>query len=249
MAVLDHEGVIRFKGVRGETLDAALEQPVQAADSSRRVAEVSRETGALLEEMLEQHQDQEHVNRLIARVDTLRDEVVQLRPAYGLAHHLNQTGTLKRVLADRAIDLDDFMEPLERQQKQIERDAVNVSWLGESAANVERLLRDAARTIGTDEKTTRAPSVGSEDVDLDTDAAQTAADALTAIVYFAVLFAYSAELAVIALGFLALAAAVALLSAPALKRNDQRLFDRTAASQSKLVETVTRIGADRKSVG
>ena len=160
-------------------VDAARERLVQAADSSRRVAEVSRETGALLEEMREQHQDQEHVNRLIARVDTLRDEVVQLRPAYGLAHHLNQTGTLKRVLADRAIDLDDFMEPLERQQKQIERDAVNVSWLGESAANVERLLRDAARTIGTDEKTTRAPSVGSEDVDLDTDAAQTAADALS----------------------------------------------------------------------
>ncbi|MEM6490647.1 MAG: peptidase domain-containing ABC transporter, partial [Pseudomonadota bacterium] len=74
-------------------------------------------------------------------------------------------------------------------------------------------------------------------------AMQTAADALTAIVYFIVLFAYSTELALIALGFLGLAAAVALISAPALKRNDQRLFDRTAASQSKLVETITRIGA------
>jgi len=159
-------------------VEAARARLVRTAEDSAKVAEISAQTEALLGEMREHHADQERVNRLIGRVDALRDEIVTLAPAYGLAHHLNQTGTLKRVLADRVIELDDFMDPLERQQKQIERDAVNVAWLGEAARHVERLLRDAARTIGTDHKVTRAPSVGSEDVDLDRDAAQTAAEAL-----------------------------------------------------------------------
>ena len=74
-------------------------------------------------------------------------------------------------------------------------------------------------------------------------AMQTLADLLTATIYFAVLLLYSIELTAIVVGFLALAALVALLSAPALKRTDQRLFEKTAASQSKLVETITRIRA------
>ena len=78
-------------------------------------------------------------------------------------------------------------------------------------------------------------------------AMQTAADLLTAVVYFVVLFFYSLELTLIVIVFLLLAALVALLSAPALKRTDQRLFEKTAASQSKLVETISRIRAVKAS--
>src|SRR5690606_32256085 len=71
-----------------------------------------------------------------------------LEPAMGLVNFLNQTGTLKRVRADRDIDLEERLTPLARQRRQIERDIVNVRWLGDAAERLGELMDEAIRALG-----------------------------------------------------------------------------------------------------
>lgn len=122
-----------------------------------RMAILSRQTADQLRVMEEHHADQARVNRLIERVEGLRDEVEALEPAYGLVHFLNQTGSLKRFKADRAIDLAPDLGPMERQKRQIERDVVNVEWLAQAADQVGGLLDDAAKALDGAPKITRDP--------------------------------------------------------------------------------------------
>jgi hypothetical protein len=107
------------------------------------IARHSRRTAQLLEAMLADHADQARVNRLIGEVDAIRAEVERLEPAFSLVDHLNQTGTLKRARADRTIELEESLTPMERQRRQIERDIVNVRWLGDAAERLGELLDDA----------------------------------------------------------------------------------------------------------
>lgn len=130
----------------------------QVRRDAGRVALLSREAAGHLRVMLEHQADQARVNRLIARVERLRDEVESLEPAYGLVHFLNQTGALKRFKADRAIDLAGDLGPMERQRRQIERDIVNVEWLAEAAEAVGGLLDDAVRALRGGPKITRDPA-------------------------------------------------------------------------------------------
>ncbi len=114
-----------------------------------RVASLSRRTKAELDEMLAHHDDQARVNRLIARVDATRDEVQRLQPAFDLVQLLNQTGLLKRLRADRELDLDDPRDPFERQRRQIQRDAMNVTWLADAADELAGMLRDSHAMLST----------------------------------------------------------------------------------------------------
>ncbi|MEL7472234.1 MAG: 6-hydroxymethylpterin diphosphokinase MptE-like protein [Planctomycetota bacterium] len=168
-------GAASHDDARIETARARLRT---IADDCQRIAEGSHETETLLEEMLEHHKTQDRVNELIGRVERTRDRIVRLSPAYELAHHLNQVGSLKRVLADRKIELDDHIDAMSRQRRQIERDAMNVSWLAASAETAARVLREGDASLGAGEKITRAPVVASDDMDLNETAAETA-DALS----------------------------------------------------------------------
>lgn len=130
-----------------------------------KIGERSREAARLLGEMLERHADQSRVNRLIEKVEKVRDEAVNTSPAYELVHRFNQTGAFNRARADRAIALEATLAPLERQKRQIERDARNVRWLAEAADALGALLDEAVRALGGAPKRTRddaapAPSGG-----------------------------------------------------------------------------------------
>jgi hypothetical protein len=61
------------------------------------------------------------------------------------------------VREDREIDLATNLAPMERQRRQIERDLKNVTWLGDAADHLGRLLDDAARALAGGPKTTREP--------------------------------------------------------------------------------------------
>lgn len=122
------------------------------------IGELSRRSAGLLERMLACRSDRAEVNRLIGAVHGLRDEVVAKNPAYGLVHHLNQTGTLRRFRADRSIELDPSLGPLEQQRRQIERDLENVRWLADSADQMARLLDDAAAALEGGPKSFRDPA-------------------------------------------------------------------------------------------
>jgi hypothetical protein len=128
---------------------AEVERRVRSiGQDTRTVMEQSRRALGLLEQMLAQHSDQKLVNRLIAEVDAVREHVEALEPAFGLVNFLNQTGTLKRVRADRDIDLEGALTPVERQKRQIERDIVNVRWLGDAAERLGELLDESIRALG-----------------------------------------------------------------------------------------------------
>jgi len=119
---------------------------------AKRFSEVRRQIGRvellcersekLLERIKDLDGDQSRINPLIDELHAMRKETNSLNPGYALVQKINQTGAFNRARADRDIKLatDD---PREKQRRQIERDAVNVRWLREAAAETARLI-DAA---------------------------------------------------------------------------------------------------------
>ncbi len=112
----------------------------QIRTDARCIGAMSQETEATLGQMLKAQHDQGRVNQLIARVNTLRDKVTALQPAFRLAQFINQTGALNRMRADRAIEVSQSESPLDRQRRQIERDITNVSWIRQASEALVRLL-------------------------------------------------------------------------------------------------------------
>ncbi len=111
------------------------------------VGTLGRETAGLLRDMKDSLGDPRRVNALIEKVYSLRDRVESLGAGYELVQFLNQTGTLNRLKADRAIELDDSISPEDRQRRQIDRDITNVTWLADAADDLGSMLDDAARTL------------------------------------------------------------------------------------------------------
>ena len=130
-------------GESDERLARLVDRLGEVRRDAERVRAISAQTEAALGEMLEHQSDQQKVNRLITRVNKLRDEVVSLQPAFRLTQFINQTGALNRLRADRAIKVSQGESPLERQRRQIERDKTNVSWIRQASEALTRLL-DAA---------------------------------------------------------------------------------------------------------
>lgn len=137
--------------------DRVRNQLARVREQAASVASASRETAEHLRSMLDHHSDQRRVNALIAKVEAIRDSVQSVRPGFDLTQHLNQTGLLKRVRADRDLDLADDLEPLERQRKQIERDVMNVTWLADAADELGRILEASRAALNGQPKITRPP--------------------------------------------------------------------------------------------
>ncbi len=123
----------------------------------RDVARLSRDTAQMLHKI--NTSDQKRTNELIARVHKNRDRVERLDGGYSLVRHLNQAGALKRFKADRPLMLaGDELDPRERQKRQIDRDAVNVTWVADAADVADTLLDDAESALRGGAKRTRDPS-------------------------------------------------------------------------------------------
>ena len=125
-----------------------------------KVAEISKQTAKVLGEMIEHRDDQQRVNGLIDAAQRLAQKVSSLEPAYSIVHQLNQTGAFNRTRADRAIHTETTLEPLEVQRRQMQRDLTNVTWLGDSADALTRILADARVSIRTGQKVTRDVGAG-----------------------------------------------------------------------------------------
>ncbi|MBX3358492.1 MAG: DUF115 domain-containing protein [Phycisphaeraceae bacterium] len=140
-------GLPRAGAVEPGRAIAARERVVAVRRDVWRVGELSRDAARVLRRMLERHDDQGLVNELIGEVDRLGREVAGLVPAYSLVHRLNQTGAFKRLRADRTLQMDATLTPMERQRRQIERDIDNVTWLGDAADELGRILDDAVACL------------------------------------------------------------------------------------------------------
>lgn len=129
---------------------ATLEDRLIAAQrQTARVGEISKAVTAMLAELVEHHQDQERVNRLIGRIDDKTREVVALDPAFTLVQLLGQSMVFNRVKADRLIGIDDTLSPMERQKRQAERDLANVRATARTARELGTLLADALQALRT----------------------------------------------------------------------------------------------------
>ncbi|MEL6740285.1 MAG: 6-hydroxymethylpterin diphosphokinase MptE-like protein, partial [Planctomycetota bacterium] len=141
----------------GRTPAAVGERLDTIAQQAQSIASGSREAASLLSRMAAVHRDHARVNELIAQVYAVRDRVTALTPGYRVVDFLNQTGAMRRIKADRAIELDAGADELERQRLQIERDRQNVEWTAEAADRVGELMHAAARVARDEaERQTRA---------------------------------------------------------------------------------------------
>lgn len=122
------------------------------------IEQMCRQTAQLLGEMKDHQSDQTRVNRLIERVNQIRDKVEREEPAFTLVQFLNQTGTLKRVRADRTLELTASLDPFERQRRQIDRDIQNVTWLGDAARQLGSMMEQTLGALRGGPKITRDPA-------------------------------------------------------------------------------------------
>lgn len=142
---------------------SARERLASVRADVRRIARASREARDLMRTMIRDQRDVAKTNRLIDRVNSIRDEVQRLHPAFELVMQLNQTGALKRFKADRAIKLADELDAFERQRRQIERDAMNLEWIGEYADLLDTYMEASDAAFDTGVKLTRDIPLQRED--------------------------------------------------------------------------------------
>lgn len=138
-----------------------------AADA-RRIAELSRQAGVKIAESIEHHADRARVDRLIVELERLGSSAASLQPAFDLTQTLNQTGVFNRLRADRALQVETnqgSLTPVERQRRQLERDAENVRSLATAADELAELLDhlDAPALSTSDTARTACPQATAKD--------------------------------------------------------------------------------------
>ncbi len=106
---------------------------------ARRIGRLAREARAVLGKV-KATPEADRANQLINRVHKLRDEATSLNPAWKLLGRLNQSGAMKRFRADRAIALAAHLDERERQNRQVDRDIVNLEWLSDMSEVLDDLL-------------------------------------------------------------------------------------------------------------
>lgn len=160
IAACDDPGAPAIQFPRGRSLPSARLDAVRARLGMLRadtdcIAALSTETLTLLEQLRVLPPENRAANALVERIHAKRDKVVSLKAAYWLTQFLNQTGTLNRFKADRALKIDAELPESQQQQRRIARDIDNVRWLADAAAAVRALLDDAIATLKGGARITR----------------------------------------------------------------------------------------------
>ncbi|MFI4853416.1 MAG: 6-hydroxymethylpterin diphosphokinase MptE-like protein [Phycisphaerales bacterium JB065] len=125
---------------------------------SRAIARNSRETQKLLNriaDLQDQPGETARINTLVRQIHAIRDEVTKREPAYSLVQRLNQTGTFQRFKSDRLLKLNPPTTEIERQKRQVQRDALNVGWIADMAGVLEELASDTLAALDGQPKRTR----------------------------------------------------------------------------------------------
>ena len=140
---------------RPEALSALKSRVTSIRADARRVNLLSRDTARLLKKIRRADGDTRRINEVVKRVHKIRDEVMQLQPAFALTQFMNQTGALNRARADRAIDLDADANLMAKQLLRTERDIRNVESIAEAAQRLCSLLEETAGALSGGAKRTR----------------------------------------------------------------------------------------------
>lgn len=124
-------------------MDALQQRLRMVRSQATDIAKHSRSVATMLAELLEHHADQARVNRIITRIEHVRDQVERLEPGYALVQALGQCNVLNRTRTDRALMLETDLSPLEEQRRRAQRDIENVRAIARSADQLASMLDDA----------------------------------------------------------------------------------------------------------
>lgn len=105
------------------------------------IARNSTKTLDLIASALEHPEDERHMDRCISKIHVIRDDVMASEPGFGLVNFINQKGGLDRFKVDRLIALEPDLSKVDRQIKQLERDANNIRWIISSVKEVHGLMK------------------------------------------------------------------------------------------------------------
>jgi hypothetical protein len=119
----------------GEVIDCLKTRKAE----SDAMASISQRTLPLLEELRDDIQNQNHVNRLIAQIDLLRSEMNALGRTYDLVMQMAQDNELARFHADRKIAASK-LRGVELQKHQVNRDIDNVRGVMTAAIDFSKLM-------------------------------------------------------------------------------------------------------------
>ena len=106
-------------------------------DETRELRRLSQDALPILKRMLRRQGDQKQMNKLFAKLTPIQTRVQELDGTFGVISELNTVGTFKRLRADRAINHPSVagrQDVMERQRRQLERDAENVDWIIQACA-------------------------------------------------------------------------------------------------------------------
>lgn len=156
-------------GVERSPTPDALRGTLEAIRSdAKSIAMNSRETQKLLRRVADlqtQSGSTAKINALVRQIHTIRDDVTRREPAYGLVQRLNQTGTFQRFKSDRLLKLNPPKGELDRQKRQVERDALNVGWIAQMAEILEDLAASTLASLDGAPKQTRPRPIPEDDTD------------------------------------------------------------------------------------
>ena len=124
--LLDHPGL------RRDHLPACVQSLRERREEARKIQQIGQETLPLLEEVRDHLDDQDRVNRTIAKIDGLRSRLRELDHCYHLITDLTQYTEVMRFSSDRLIAAA-RLTGVERQCKQVDRDITNVRGIVDAA--------------------------------------------------------------------------------------------------------------------
>lgn len=139
-------GVPVHPGLRWDLLDECATSLHKRRDESDKIARISRETLPLLEEIRDHLSDQARVNRAIAKLDALRQQLETVGHCYNLVIQLTQRTELNRFHADRKISTSK-VEGTERQRRQVMRDIDNVQAVIDASSEFQKLIDTAIANV------------------------------------------------------------------------------------------------------
>ena len=120
-----------------------------------RLNEISLKTSNLLDELLLQTEEDRDTSALFDQIDHYREQVESMAETMDLVGQLNQLGIFNRIRADRALALASELDEKVRQIKQIERDKVNVLWIGDACSEFLTILDESDRVLQGEKVDTR----------------------------------------------------------------------------------------------
>jgi hypothetical protein len=133
-------------GLRWERIGECAGSLRKRQDEAAQIELIGNQTLPLLLSIQEKLDDQQHVNRAIARIDALRSRVQGLSVCYGLIMQLTQSSELSRFKADRKISAAN-MEGIDLQRRQVERDIENVRAVTAAAGEFRKLVHSVLQRM------------------------------------------------------------------------------------------------------